>query len=412
MLNERVILIDLSAGGEKTGPRERILRKFPFRIGRLPDPAPPTQRALGPLGRHPRFGLPLPAVALQANDLDLQDPGPPFQVSRNLVEIGFLDGQLYVRDVGSAVGTMVNGTSIGGQRRAETLLLEQSETEIVLGTAQSPWRFALVTPSAKVRPRVLIADDEAMIRSVLRKALEGAYDVIEVDNGKDALEAAFGRDPDVVLLDWMMPELDGVRVCKTIKTNLATANLPVVMVTGMNLTGDRITAIEAGADDYIMKPVNRDELRVRVNAVVARARRARNTFWLTGIPSEMGLREELDTLLERSAETAPSEYDLLLVILHGLGRLQQEDGERATELVQKRVAEILYAITLRNARSAMGQIALGRWAVMLPADNARETMKTLDDALNDALAGHSVAFDLRQRSAVGFNNYYDLMEAL
>ena len=104
--------------------------------------------------------------------------------------------------------------------------------------------------------RVLVVDDIPVnVRLLEAKLSAEYYDVITANSGAEALEIIKSEPPDIVLLDVMMPEMDGFEVCRRIKADPATALLPVIMVTALNEQSDRVTGLEAGADDFLTKPV-------------------------------------------------------------------------------------------------------------------------------------------------------------
>lgn len=118
------------------------------------------------------------------------------------------------------------------------------------------------------RSRVLVADDTESVRSLFRKLLiTDGHDVIMAADGAAALEAVQRHQPDVILLDIGMPTLDGLEVCRRLKSDPATRLTPVVMVTGQTDLSDRIRGIEAGADEFLSKPVHPHELRARVRSL-------------------------------------------------------------------------------------------------------------------------------------------------
>ena len=123
------------------------------------------------------------------------------------------------------------------------------------------------TPEAR-RSRVLIADDRESIRSLFHRLLSAdGHDVVLAPDGASALAAVHRHRPDVVLLDVAMPLVDGLDVCRQLKADPATRLTPVVLVSGQTELTDRINGIEAGADDYLSKPVHPHELRARVRSL-------------------------------------------------------------------------------------------------------------------------------------------------
>ncbi len=128
---------------------------------------------------------------------------------------------------------------------------------------------ALSSPS---KGRVLVVDDERLNRTLLRSLLQAAgYQVAEAEDGEQALQQVGAAPPDVILLDVMMPGLDGYTVCRRIKEDQATAHLPILIVTALNDREARLEGIGAGANDFLTKPIDRQEVLLRVqNAVYAK----------------------------------------------------------------------------------------------------------------------------------------------
>jgi two-component system cell cycle response regulator len=122
--------------------------------------------------------------------------------------------------------------------------------------------------------RVLVVDDLPANVKVLDAKLTAEYfTVVTAMNGADALKLAVSETPDIILLDVMMPEMDGFRVCRRLKADPVTAHIPVVMVTALSDVTDRVTGLEAGADDFLTKPVNDVTLFARIRSL-ARMKRA------------------------------------------------------------------------------------------------------------------------------------------
>jgi CheY-like chemotaxis protein len=112
----------------------------------------------------------------------------------------------------------------------------------------------------------VLAEDNAEMRTYLRQLLAGRYRVVAVDNGRAALEAARQELPDVILSDVMMPGLDGLTLVEILKSDEALRHIPVVLLTARAAKDAAVTALEAGADDYICKPFSPEELRARLRA--------------------------------------------------------------------------------------------------------------------------------------------------
>jgi putative two-component system response regulator len=118
------------------------------------------------------------------------------------------------------------------------------------------------------RSRVLVADDTESIRSLFSKLLlADGHEVLSASDGAAALDVVQVHHPDVVLLDVTMPHVDGLEVCRRLKANPTTRLTPVVLVTGQTDLSDRIRGLEAGADEFLSKPVHPHELRARVRSL-------------------------------------------------------------------------------------------------------------------------------------------------
>ncbi|SDF83133.1 two-component system, cell cycle response regulator [Methanolobus vulcani] len=118
------------------------------------------------------------------------------------------------------------------------------------------------------RDKVLIVDDEQAIVELMGLYLKSDYDVIPAYSGQEALDKVKAEKPDIILLDVMMPDMNGYEVCRVLKTSVETQFLPVVMVTALSGKDDRIKGIEVGADEFLGKPVNRLELVTRVKSLL------------------------------------------------------------------------------------------------------------------------------------------------
>ena len=122
--------------------------------------------------------------------------------------------------------------------------------------------------------RVLVVEDDPDIAQLVVRYLEKAgFSADMVANGRDALAAIAARPPDVLVLDLMLPHVDGLEICRVVRGNDATAGMPIIMLTARAEESDRIVGLEIGADDYLAKPFSPNELVARVRALMRRAQR-------------------------------------------------------------------------------------------------------------------------------------------
>ena len=132
-----------------------------------------------------------------------------------------------------------------------------------------------VRPAGSRKPAILVAEDEASLTTLLRYNLEKeGYRVFEGHDGEEALMIAGEESLDLVLLDWMMPKVSGIEVCRRLRGRTETRNVPIIMLTARGEEADRVRGLDTGADDYITKPFSMTELLARIRAVMRRVRPA------------------------------------------------------------------------------------------------------------------------------------------
>jgi DNA-binding response OmpR family regulator len=167
---------------------------------------------------------------------------------------------------------------------------------------------------------ILIVDDEAKLRQMIRLYLEQEnYRVVEASNGRDALFVARKSKPDLVILDLMMPEMNGYDFMRAYSKE---AEVPVIMLTARVEDQDKILGLELGADDYVTKPFNVRELTARVRAVLRRGQRAASEpDLLRAANIVLDRTKVLVTVGERDVELTRSEFELLAVLMSSPGRV-------------------------------------------------------------------------------------------
>ena len=209
--------------------------------------------------------------------------------------------------------------------------------------------MAPVAPEQK--KKLLVADDEPQIRLLLKEFLSDYFQVEMAANGKEAIQVARDFRPDVILMDIMMPDLDGVSAVQKLRLDENTRHIPVLMLTAANTSQERMRAFSFGADDFIGKPFEFDELIVRINAKLQRAKELRT------LPPErieignlrMDLRSHEVTLDQQILDLAPVEFGILQLLLVRLGEVVSrkeimkevwEDGRKSDRLIDAHVTSL------------------------------------------------------------------------
>ena len=139
---------------------------------------------------------------------------------------------------------------------------------------------------------------------------EDPYEVLLAGSGKEALKVARAEIPDLVLLDLMMPEMDGIEVCVQLRASRSTYLIPVIMLTASALHDHRLEALRTGVDDYLSKPFDPEELEVRIQSLIRRIRLSRASNPLTGLPGNLAIEHELNQRLARGETLACAYLDI------------------------------------------------------------------------------------------------------
>ncbi|MDZ4737261.1 MAG: phosphate regulon transcriptional regulator PhoB [Rhodospirillaceae bacterium] len=171
-------------------------------------------------------------------------------------------------------------------------------------------------------PVILVVEDETALVTLLRYNLEReGFEVIEAKDGEEALLLARERKPDLVLLDWMLPLLSGIEVCRQLRRLPETRSVPIIMLTARGEEGDKLRGLDSGADDYVTKPFSPSELIARVRAVMRRARPSLETETLTYEDLVMDLAAHRVKRNGRDVHLGPTEFRLLRHLLEHQGRV-------------------------------------------------------------------------------------------
>jgi len=172
------------------------------------------------------------------------------------------------------------------------------------------------------KPTILVVEDEAPLLTLLRYNLEKqGFRVEEATDGQEALLRVAEARPDLILLDWMLPSLSGIEVCRQIRRKPATRDLPIIMVTARTEDQDAVRALDLGADDYITKPFAVDALLARIRALLRRSGSVPTKGTLAFLDLSMDQDAHRVTRANRALHLGPTEYRLLEFFLQHPGRV-------------------------------------------------------------------------------------------
>jgi len=184
--------------------------------------------------------------------------------------------------------------------------------------------------------RILVVEDDTDISNMLRIYFTSqGYEVVVTARGGEAMERCRAQLPHVIVLDIMLPDIDGYEVCSRLRTNLRTSHIPIIFLTQKDERSDKIAGLELGADDYITKPFDIEELRLRVQNAQRRAERESLTNPTTGLPSGKLIEEQLRLLMRRA------NWGLLYVGLPGIEAFNDVYGFVAGDEVLRFAALIM-----------------------------------------------------------------------
>jgi DNA-binding response OmpR family regulator len=231
--------------------------------------------------------------------------------------------------------------------------------------------------------RILVIDDDADVVQFVRMSLarEG-YEVVTAQEGAAGLRLAVATPPDLVLLDILMPDIDGLELLSRLRVNPATTNVPVVLLTARADAHDRVRGLELGADDYITKPFDIEELVARVGAVLRRSKAMRDLSPLTGLPGNFRIAEELERRVASGRPMAVVHADL-----DNFKAFNDHYGFMRGDNVIKFTANVLVgaAVETDDASCFVGHVGGDDFIAVMHPDSAEQFCKTSIDRFDDGI---------------------------
>jgi diguanylate cyclase (GGDEF)-like protein len=222
---------------------------------------------------------------------------------------------------------------------------------------------------------ILVVDDDPDIARFVEVNLRSAgYDVSVASDGEQALEKAASLRPDLVLLDVMMPRIDGFEVAQRLRRNPQTASTSIIMLTAKALSTDKVLGLTAGADDYIIKPFDPIELLARVKGTLRRAKEMRNLSPLTGLPGNIRIQEEI----ERSVRDERP-FSVLYCDLDNFKAYNDQKGfVRGDRLIQSTARIIQDAVVeFAGSEGFVGHVGGDDFVAVVPPESAEDIAKRI-----------------------------------
>ncbi|MGZ5353514.1 MAG: GGDEF domain-containing response regulator [Actinomycetota bacterium] len=222
---------------------------------------------------------------------------------------------------------------------------------------------------------VLVVDDDPDIARFVEVNLRSAgYDVSVASDGEEALEKAATLRPDLVLLDVMMPRIDGFEVAQRLRRNPQTSNTSIIMLTAKALSTDKVLGLTAGADDYIIKPFDPIELLARVKGTLRRAKEMRNLSPLTGLPGNIRIQEEIERMVR---EDRP--FAVLYADLDNFKAYNDQKGfVRGDRLIQTTARIIQDAVVeFSGSEGFVGHVGGDDFVAVVPPEIAEDVAKRI-----------------------------------
>jgi len=173
---------------------------------------------------------------------------------------------------------------------------------------------------------LVVEDDKHISRLVKYNVDKSGYNCLVAEDGEEALDILGRQNIDLIILDIMLPEIDGFEVCRTLKQDIKLKNIPIIMLTAKGEEVDRIVGLELGADDYVVKPFSPRELMLRVKAVLRRKKMPESPRdIITRGALVVDTAKHKVTVYNKDVELTPIEFKLLVTLLERAGRMQSRD---------------------------------------------------------------------------------------
>ncbi len=234
----------------------------------------------------------------------------------------------------------------------------------------------------KDRYKILIVEDDEDLMEMLRGYFHvQGYDVLRANWGEEALQIAANEKPDLILEDVRLPDIDGFEVVRRLRSDRKTKNIPVIFLTDRRGKRDRLAGLELGAVDYITKPFDVQELRLRVQNAIDRLESDQYFNPVTNMPDGLFVRDEIETMLGRN------DWGIVTAGLNGIRDFRNQFGFIAANEVSRSLSVILGGVCKSDANHEpfLGQLGPAEFIIITTADRTTKLAKACTERLNNAI---------------------------
>lgn len=241
--------------------------------------------------------------------------------------------------------------------------------------------------------RILIVEDDFDISNMLRIFFTGqGYHVDVAARGNDALELCRKKLPDLIVLDIMLPDMNGYEVCKVMRTTTRTSHIPIIFLTQKDERSDRIAGLELGADDYITKPFDIEELKLRVRTAINTYKRHNMTDPITGLPSSRLIEDQLRTLMRTN------DWTYLQIGIDNIEPFSDEYGFLARDEVLRFTTLLLNEVNdeLGTLDDFIGHATSNTFVLVTMTDNVPAMVEELRQQFDEGILSHYSFLDREQ----------------
>ena len=250
----------------------------------------------------------------------------------------------------------------------------------------------------EAKPKILVVEDDLDVADMLNAYFRvQGYEIFTVNWGEDGVRACQSAKPDIVILDIRLPDIDGYEVARRLRSNRRTSDIPIIFLTEKRDRSDRLLGLELGADDYITKPFDIQELRLRIRNALRRAKQDTLTNPVTGLPDGSLVDERISECLHKMSWT------MLIVSLDNLDIFREAYGFVASDDVLRAVSLMIHNVLkdLGGERDFLGHLATTDFVLITEPERASNLQERISTRLKQSL---DYFYPIKDREKPGGHN--------